>query len=511
MGFRFTTIAVICLLAGNASAQPGAPSEQQPGDSPSPGPETVPEQAAASPEQVAPPAQAPAPEQLAPPSPQIEPHSEPSAAQSREAVQPQTAPSAVPSEQVVQEERAASAEQLALPSVDELELFAPDVVAVESPSFLSKIQIHGFVNAGGFISTANDYIGSSDRGSLKLFEAGINFSTELTDDLRVGLQLVSRSVGTLSEEVPRLDWAVIDYRRRPWLGLRAGVIKMPLGLYNEYIASDAARTPILLPQSVYPLRNRDALISHTGFAVYGTLSLGWAGTLDYQAWLGKLSVPRSALVLDGAALDSVDTRYVTGGQVFLHPRIDGLRIGATYLRAAIDFRLTLDRDVVPQVVEAGFAPADYDGRLAISQDPTSFWVVSAEYTRGDWLFAAEYSRWLTHQTSSLSALIPTLNMDGERFYAMATYRVSPYFEFGTYYSVTHAAADDRLGRGPEYSKSFLAFQRDLAGTLRFDVNDYWLWKLEGHFMDGAAELQSTRNPAPTRYWGLFLFRTTVTF
>jgi hypothetical protein len=80
--------------------------------------------------------------------------------------------------------------------------------------------------------------------------------------------------------MPRVDWAVVDYRWQRWLGLRTGIIKMPLGLYNEYIDVDSARTPILLPQSLYPARNRDALISHTGFAAYGSLSIGAAGALD---------------------------------------------------------------------------------------------------------------------------------------------------------------------------------------------------------------------------------------
>ena len=31
-----------------------------------------------------------------------------------------------------------------------------------------------------------------------------------------------------------MDWAFLDYQWRPWLGLRAGIIKMPFGLYNEY-------------------------------------------------------------------------------------------------------------------------------------------------------------------------------------------------------------------------------------------------------------------------------------
>jgi hypothetical protein len=386
-----------------------------------------------------------------------------------------------------------------------------DVSFFARAKFLSRIQVHGFVSEGGFKSTANDYIGASERGSLKFFDLGINISTELTDQLRVGLQLVSRSVGTLSEEVPRIDWALADYRFRPWLGLRAGVIKMPLGLYNEYVAIDAGRTAILLPQSLYPLRNRDALISHTGFAVYGSPSLGKAGALDYQAWLGTLTVPRSALELSGASLDAVDTRYVTGAQLFWRTPLEGLRLGGSYLRASIDFDVTVDPSTVEQLVMAGVVPPDYRGALLVSQRPTSFWVASLEYIRGDWLLAAEYSRSQTHQQTSLPQLIPTIDQETEGFYGLLSYRFSRYFELGGYYSVLHADVNDRLGKSARFPKRFQAYQRDLAATLRFDINEYWLWKVEGHFMDGVGGLQQSANPDPTRYWGMFLFRTTVTF
>lgn len=373
------------------------------------------------------------------------------------------------------------------------------------------MHVHGFISQGGFVSTDNDYIGASSRGTLKFFEAGINASVELSEQLRAGVQFVARRVGTLSEELPRLDWGLLDFRWSQWLGMRAGVIKMPLGLYNEYVDIDASRTAILLPQSMYPLRNRDALISHLGFALYGALPLGSVGALDYQAWLGTLTIPRSALTLSGASLDSTDAKYVAGGQIFYRPPLDGLRIGATYLRASIDFNLTFDPRVMDQLVMAGLVPSDYDGRLVISQAPTGFWVGSAEYVVDGWLFAAEYSRWLKHQTSTLPEVLPTLDEDAERFYAMVTYRVSPHFELGTYYSVIHADADDRDGRDGEFMPRSRAFQRDLALSLRFDVNEWWLWKLEGHFIDGTADLDTTRNPDPERYWGLFLFRTTVTY
>ncbi|MEJ7602017.1 MAG: hypothetical protein WKG01_29240 [Kofleriaceae bacterium] len=383
----------------------------------------------------------------------------------------------------------------------------PDTLA---QPVLREVDIHGFVSEGAFVSTSNDYIGKSSRGSLKMFEVGLNVSTEVSDKLRAGVQIFSREVGTL-EAPPYIDWAFIDYRWRPWLGLRAGVVKMPYGLYNEYADIPAARVPILMPQSVYPVRNRDALTSHRGFAAYGNVSLAAGGELDYQAWLGTLSIAENALTLDGARLDDIDTKYVLGGQAFWSPPIEGLRVGGTFIQTSIDFRLTLPQATIDALIAAGAVPADYDGSLVISQRPDRWVIGSVEYTRGSWLFAAEYARSFKHQQTSLPAVIPTFDEDTEQLYGMATYRLSAELEVGSYYSVLHADAGDRLGKGAAFTERFHAFQRDLAGTLRYDVNDYWMWKLEAHFIDGTADLPADANPTPDRYWGLFLIRTTLTF
>lgn len=377
---------------------------------------------------------------------------------------------------------------------------------------LPVLQIHGFASEGGFVSTANDYIGMSSQGDLHFFEAGLNVSSEVADRLRVGIQLYGRDTGRFRDLPPRIDWAYLDYRWRPWLGLRAGIIKMPFGLYNEYADIDASRLSILLPQSVYPLQDRSALLAQTGFSIYGEHRFGTSGALEYQAWLGTLDIPSNALVLDGASLDRAETRYVTGAQVFWHPPVDGLRIGATLLRASIDFDLTLDATTVMALVAAGLAPPTFDGKLVISQAPNTLVIGSAEYLCGDWTFAAEYSRWLTHQSSSLPDLLPTFDRDNERFYVLAARRLSARFETGGYYSVYEVDANDRAGHDrTAFPIRSNAFQRDLAATLRFDVNPAWLWKVEAHFIDGTAELEPATNPTPERYWGLFLLKTTVTF
>jgi hypothetical protein len=56
-------------------------------------------------------------------------------------------------------------------------------------------------------------------------------------------------------------------------------------------------------------------------------------------------------------------------------------------------------------------------------------------------------------------------------------------------------------------------QHDLAGTLRFDVNDYWIFKLEAHYMHGTASLVGAADvrAAMPANWGLFVIKTTAYF
>ena len=62
----------------------------------------------------------------------------------------------------------------------------------------------------------------------------------------------THDLGPLGNYRTRFDWFYLDYRFWDWLGVGAGRTKVPFGLYNESSDVDAARVPVLLPQSVYP-------------------------------------------------------------------------------------------------------------------------------------------------------------------------------------------------------------------------------------------------------------------
>ncbi len=363
-----------------------------------------------------------------------------------------------------------------------------------------SVDVHGFVSQGALVTNHNDYLGHSKRGSLEFTEAAVNFSTEPVERLRVGAQLFTRDLGAVGDYKMTLDWAYIDYRHNPWLGFRAGRVKLPFGLYNEYSDVDSARLPILLPQGIYPILSRDVLLAQTGFEIYGSPSLGALGGLDYRLYYGTWFIDPDIGAGGGSpyTIVSVDTERVAGFQVFVRPPIENLRVGASLVYSIIHFNLSV-------------AGPMGDIKFVASLDPVYLWVASAEYIYDDWQFSAEYSRWIQEIKSS-PELIPSSRTDSERAYAMVTRRLKDDLEVGAYYSLHFADVNDREGTNVKYGDFHeRAWQKDLAATVRYDVNDSWLWKLEGHFMDGAADLTAGDNPFPKRYWLLFLIKTTVSF
>ncbi len=357
---------------------------------------------------------------------------------------------------------------------------------------IRSVDVHGFVSQGFLYSTRNNYLAESRRGSFEFTEVGINFNKQVTERLRFGAQLFSRDLGPIGNYAARFDWFHLDYRFADWLGFRAGRVKLPFGLYNESSDIDAARVPILLPQSLYPTSNRDFLLAQTGVEVYGYRALGKAGALDYRLFAGTIFVDLPRANPGPVHLASITNPYLYGARLLWETPLDGLRVGASAER------LELRSDVILN----GTVPLEL--RL-----PALLWAVSGEYAWQDLLVSAEYSRW--HQRlfgSDPTLLAPTAALN-ERAYLMVSYRVARWLVPGAYYSLIFRDAHHR-GDKPAGE------QHDIAATLRFDINQYWLIKLEGHYMKGTALLDPQLNGGvplaslPPRWW-LFLAKTTLTF
>jgi hypothetical protein len=360
------------------------------------------------------------------------------------------------------------------------------------PGALPELQVHGFVSQGYLLSTANDYLADSSRGSFDFSELGLNVTLPATDQLTLGAQIFSQKLGPLGDYRAKLDWYYLDYHWRDWLGVRAGRVKLPFGLYNDVSDIDAARTAILLPQSVYPAQNRNFLLAQSGGELYGYSGLGWAGSVDYRLYAGTIFLDAGSQPGGAYSVVDLNVPFVLGGRVMWGAPLEGLRVGGSvqYLR--------LDTDLLGKSAAAPVA-------LRV---PALLWVASTEYVWRDLLVAAEYSRWSVRVESSDPSSFPESSTTSERGYLLGTYRVTSWLQAGSYYSLFFPNVDRRTGRD--------ALQHDVALTLRFDVNPYWLIKLEGHYMHGTAGLSSSLNDnqplsALTPTWGLFTVKTTALF
>jgi hypothetical protein len=401
---------------------------------------------------------------------------------------------------------------------------------------IASVSIHGFVSPGYVKSTDNDFLGlPTKNGTFAFSDVGLTFSTEPVEKLRIGVQLLARDFGEEGNFDVTLDWAVGDYRWKDWLGIRAGKVKNPVGFYNRERDLDMLRTSIFLPQSIYTENMRDFMNAYLGGELYGVVPVASWGDFEYELFGGTIDADNAHILRDFITQNTleympvealitlsdlaVEVKYILGGVLRWNTPLDGLRVGGSFFRSESEMEGTLLASVLP-VPDVPMLQYTIQYPVSVKYTVKYAGILSAEYTLGNLILAAEYF----YQKSDIEVTPPQglpdapdlsgLKQTMEGFYVQARYRLFDRFEFGTYYSVYHPDAEDRDGsslaaRGkPDY----YAWLRDWALSFRWDIKPFWLVKLEGHLMDGAALIEVPANPRDAeRHWGLFAFKTTFYF
>ena len=346
------------------------------------------------------------------------------------------------------------------------------------------VQVHGFVSQGFIYTNDNNWLTmNTSQGSAAFTDFGLNMSSQVTDKLRVGAQGYDRNLGQLGQYHPSLDWAVVDYRVKSWLGVRGGKVKTRLGLYNDIQDEDFLYTFALLPQSVYPTDLRDATISHLGADIYGNISLRHRlGVLSYTAYAGHRSdsiysgYPYYLSSFGGQIKSFTGLQY--GGDLRWNTPLKGLLIGASRLNEDITGKgYTSDP----------FHPGA--GLVAYSEASKADWANQfyGEYTLGRLRIDAEYRRYWRNQEIFSGTSESFADVRG--WYVSGAYRICKRLHVGSYYSrytitniVTGAlsifyppATDTSLPADHDYDK---------VVTGRVNLTKFWNAKVEGHFMDG---------------------------
>ncbi|MBI9091569.1 MAG: porin [Desulfobacterium sp.] len=360
-------------------------------------------------------------------------------------------------------------------------LFSGSALALEA----GGVDIHGFVSQGFIFSEDYEYLtNNSKNGSFEYNEIGINFSKDLSDRLRLGIQLFSRDLGDVGNNKVTVDWAYGDYRVKDWLGIRAGRIKLPLGFYNETRDIDMLRTNVVMPQSIYADLLRDTVIAANGVGLYGNIDLYAMGSLDYQLVAGSMNIEnengfekffnvsyKGMFVIDGHS----DSEITYAGGLRWNTPLDGLSLGVSALTNTVD------------------SPVLIGGALKgkNSTDNTAY-TVGVEYLWEDLTVAAEYQQYQVEYTLTSPMGSAKGDQTTEGYYLSAAYRFTDLFSLGAYYSVLYIDKDDKSGDNFAFAND--AWEKDLALSLRFDINDYTAFKVEGHHVDGTARVNATDNP-----------------
>ena len=387
---------------------------------------------------------------------------------------------------------------------------------------LAPVDVHGFVSQGYLLSSHNNYLAKTQDGTTEFNEAAVNISTTFSDKLRIGVQFLARDLGDAGNDQVDLGWAYGDYHWRDELGLRIGKVKRPMGLYNEGRDVDMLRTCILLPQSVYPEDMRDIMNAAKGGAIYGTIPAGLLGSFDYQHVYGSKDVDlepialkkQYELVFPGVDLDDIKTNvnYTDTTYVLWNTPVKGLRLGGTYETAKIDAR-TPAVAAIPTNTPGVFIPAQPARHVTI--DLASVWIASAEYRWYDLTLAAEFIS--TEQKFTLVSGLGGKSRQenhSQGYYGSINYRFSTWLEVGSYYSVYYPNRSDKHGKEQTITGNpdFKAWQKDACLSLRFDVTPNWLCKLEGHQINGVAQVFDYDDTSELeKVWSLFAVKVTYNF
>ncbi len=400
---------------------------------------------------------------------------------------------------------------------------------------VGDINIHGFISQGYITTSDNNFMGNTEDGTFEFNEIGVNFAKEMTDDLRVGVQLFSRDLGNYGNNEITLDWAYGDYRWKDWLGVRVGKIKTPHGLYNETRDVDMLRNWIFLPQSVYPEIERDAALALMGVGIYGNAYLGAFGSISYQAMIGTQNIDANESLAQSLMGIFIFDPYVQAQEIDVDKKyalsltyetpIAGLRIGGTLQYAEMnlvsDFAYPAGEGFYG---EFGILSDAYGGKY-LSELESKNYVVSAEYSWNNLMLVAEYS-WSNRDlaignlndypvdveipnfaTEDQDDMVPWAGYtapgaptpyETEGWYVGSTYRFTDWFELGGYYSEYYPNRNDKNGTtadalGRYVDPQYRAWNKDICLTARFDINEFWTVKLEGHKTEGVALLPLAEN------------------
>jgi hypothetical protein len=392
-------------------------------------------------------------------------------------------------------------------------------------------QVHGFLSQGYIHSTGRDFLveGSSNGGSTRLFEGGLNVSNQFLSNLHSSVQMLSREFGEEGNYNVELDFGYIDYQLAPEFGVRLGKVRLPLGLYNEFRDIDASRNSIFLNQAIYAEEFRGFLNAYQGAGLYGGFQHSKYRflNLEYDVFGGTTSIPDDFFLNDKYEQNlnspgfEISPDRLHGFKLSWESPLEGLRLGYTYVE--FNGSIGLNITAPPPISQfSSLVLPVMDGALDFDSSQSVF---SLFYQRGRWSVSAEKMSFLVRSemtgayVTSLSTAggaqntglgqsyiglaFGKLNQDIESWYVQLDYetdfQISPFISYGEF------IRDKNTGFAAG------SHREDVTIGFRYDMNEWLYAKIENHFIHGYGAINDFDQTTTDNRWNLFVARVAVSF
>lgn len=355
----------------------------------------------------------------------------------------------------------------------------------------TRLEAHGFVSFGWFRTWENNYLSDDSLdGTDEFYEAALNATIRPLDRVRLGAQLYVRDVGRYENGAVRLDWAFGEVTIAPWMVVQGGRVKVPVGLYNELQDIDPARTPIFLPQALYPIRLRESQVAVDGGKITGFLEAPGGTSVDYAVYGGTKNIePDSAFSASSserlrATPSDIDCDWNAGAMVHWHTPLDGLGLRVSYSQTS---NLTIDA-----VGTSG--PVTQITDLEIL-------VLSAEWDVHDWTIAGEYVFSGNDGEVRTTSGPRPIERDYNAGYLSATWHATSWLDGYAAVEYQHNEQAGTVTDGWTYVAAFSVMPLS-----------NWTLKAEYQFHDGDIGILASDNPqGVSSTWQVLAFKTTVDF
>ena len=394
-----------------------------------------------------------------------------------------------------------------------------------------SVQVHGFASQTMFMTSGNNMFGPSIRNpSFAFTELGINGSWSPLPNLRLSMQLLSRRAGDWHDGSPVIDFGLFDYSFEfdgdYRLGVRAGRVRQPYGLYNDTRDVAFTRPSILLPQSIYLEGTRDFTISADGVMIYGESRKPW-GNLTLELFGGY------------ARTNDTDTQFSFlyanyNGSLEPNPSFVGRLNYETYDGS---LRLALSGAYTSMTYNPSNAPLPQPLNGSISFNPI---VLSAQYNTENWTFSSEYQMNYFQRSGLDNPLYATtqgLDFDlfGQSYYFQAAYRFAPKWELMARYDAMYPNSQDMSGKTTEFTSltqsalaqnpfyyipAYSQYAKTWTVGLRYDISPWMMVRAEYNYVNGTAWLPAEGYLGPdgnqdfsktVKYWDMFGFLVSLRF